>query len=93
MDAFLDVAHTHNGDPFHPPGGLMHFKSTILWSVLPEVMFFSAVAAGTSLAFDSSSQLEPGDAVICDLWAQEAGGTRKEFIITNPGPNKGQNDR
>ncbi|KAL8292298.1 hypothetical protein RQP46_001764 [Phenoliferia psychrophenolica] len=48
----VEEVHAHNGDPFHPPGGILHVKSTILWGVLPEVLFFSAIATGVCAISD-----------------------------------------
>lgn len=35
-------------DPYHPPGISVHFRRTIIWEILPEVTFFTLVAAGQS---------------------------------------------
>ncbi|KAM0748977.1 UPF0187-domain-containing protein [Meredithblackwellia eburnea MCA 4105] len=32
------------GDIYHPPGGLAHIRNSIIWSIIPELLFFIIVA-------------------------------------------------
>ncbi|GAA5902060.1 hypothetical protein JCM6882_000179 [Rhodosporidiobolus microsporus] len=37
----FSTSFNHAHDPFKPPGGLLHLRSTILWAVLPEMVIFT----------------------------------------------------
>ncbi|BGP17132.1 hypothetical protein JCM10213_005246 [Rhodosporidiobolus nylandii] len=57
MPAEPSLGYSHIHDPFKPPSGLLHFKLTILWRVLTEILIFSVFAVLVVVLSDSFYQL------------------------------------
>lgn len=50
LNPFAEVQHKglserYRVDPFHPAGGLLHIKGSIVFSTIPQLLFFTATAA------------------------------------------------